>query len=62
MTNSPRADPELRSWLEWGAVYGPSFIRPLAEAVATADLQTYEILRPALLELKTRYPREGSIT
>jgi hypothetical protein len=34
------------------------FIRTIAEAATIADLPHYNLLRPVLLELKRRRPRE----
>jgi hypothetical protein len=59
MTRSPHSDDELRDWLRWGSINGPSFVRALAEAVSVADAQAYSVLRPALLELKAKYPQKG---
>jgi hypothetical protein len=36
---------------------GPSFRRTIAEAAFTADLNDYNLLRPALLELKREWPK-----
>jgi len=50
-------DLELRQW-----VYGifkmnaGSFLQTIAEAAQRADGENYEIIRPALLQLKKKYP------
>jgi len=53
-------DPKLLPWL-LGIVNGcpnPSgdFLRALAEAALRADAENYVTLRPALLDIRTRYP------
>ncbi|MGC1644510.1 MAG: hypothetical protein WA741_01670 [Candidatus Sulfotelmatobacter sp.] len=52
-------DVELLDWLRWSHENGPSFLRTIAEAVFTADLKNYNLLRPALLKLKETNPRTG---
>jgi hypothetical protein len=53
-------DPELASWL-LGIIYeqptkAGSFLRSLATAAFAADWENYQILRPALLTIRTKYP------
>jgi hypothetical protein len=46
-------DPELNSWLlELIADPSPSFLSALAEAVLTANLEDYAIVRPCLIRLR----------
>jgi hypothetical protein len=52
-------DVELLDWLRWSHENGPSFLRTIVEAVFTADLKNYNLLRPALLKLKETNPRTG---
>lgn len=54
-------DHELLPWL-LGIVNGkpvPSgdFLRSLADAALRADFLNYEVLRPALVEFRARYPK-----
>jgi len=58
MLFSANDDPELREWLRWATESGKasSFIRTIAEAASVADLPSYALLRPVLLELKHRAP------
>jgi len=52
-------DPELKSWLmELIADPSPSFLSALAEAVLTANLEDYAVLRPCLIRLREKYRRE----
>ena len=55
---SPDTDPELSQWLRWASERGntPMFVRQVAEAGVIACAPVYALLRPALLELKRRYP------
>jgi hypothetical protein len=41
-------DVELLDWLRWAEGDGPSFLRTIAEAAFTADLNDYNLLRPCL--------------
>jgi hypothetical protein len=41
-------DVELLDWLRWTEGDGPSFLRTIAEAAFTADLNDYNLLRPCL--------------
>jgi hypothetical protein len=41
-------DVELLDWLRWAQGDGPSFLRTIAEAAFTADLNDYNLLRPCL--------------
>jgi len=45
-------DAELHDWLRWAAQHGSNFLRTIAEAALVADLKSYNLLRPVLLELK----------
>ncbi|MGA2074369.1 MAG: hypothetical protein ABSH52_12780 [Terriglobia bacterium] len=51
-------DPELLGWPYWASRGGnvPSFVRTLVEAEIHACAGDHELLRPALLKLKGRYP------
>lgn len=56
-------DPELTPWLfgivnsnphpPWG------FVASIANAALRADSENYDILRPALLQFKAKYPKYG---
>jgi len=57
-------DPELFVWLQTAAGHfaperpaAGSFLQTVAEAAFRADAENYPILRPALLELKAKYPQ-----
>ena len=52
-------DVELLDWLRWAEENGPIFLRTIAEAAFTADLKDYNLIRPALLNLKEANPRTG---
>jgi hypothetical protein len=56
--DSAHTDPDLSQWLRWASERGntPMFVRTVAEAAHLACLPDYVLLRPALLELKRRYP------
>ena len=54
-------DPDLAPWL-FGVVrekphQAGGFLTALAEVAFLADLENYWILRPALLQLKEKYPK-----
>jgi hypothetical protein len=57
-------DDELNGWLlmilngdrERGIAPAGDFLKSLAQAALRADMFNYEILRPALLQLKSKYP------
>jgi hypothetical protein len=53
----PAADVELHDWLRWAEEDGSSFVKTMAEAALIADLKHYNLLRPALLELKREWPK-----
>lgn len=56
-------DPELNSWLlELIADPSPSFLSALAEAVLTANLEDYAIVRPCLIRFREKYVREAKKT
>jgi hypothetical protein len=56
-------DPELNSWLlELIADPSPSFLSALAEAVLTANLEDYAIVRPCLIRFRKKYRRETTKT
>jgi hypothetical protein len=49
-------DPELNSWLlELIADPSPSFLSAIAEAVLTANLEDYALVRPCLIRLREKY-------
>ncbi len=53
-------DEQLRDWL-YGVLHGRpvragGFLSALAQAAAAADGDNYEVLRPALLVFKGKYP------
>ena len=54
-------DNELAPWVYGILHHEPTkpgdFLLELASAVARADFENYPILRPALLHLKTKYPK-----
>lgn len=54
-----RNDEELQDWFCWQQEHECRFIRALIRAVEIANLQAYNLLRPALLQLKEKYPQEG---
>lgn len=51
-------DPELYKWLSnaMNKAGGGSFVYAVARAAFQADSENYMILRPALLQLKKKYP------
>lgn len=56
-------DPELNSWLlELVADPSPSFLNAIAEAVLTANLEEYTVVRPCLIRLRKKYRRETKKT
>ena len=56
-------DPELNSWLlELIADPSPSFLSAIAEAVLTANLEDYAVVRPCLIRLRKKYRRETKKT
>lgn len=55
-TCSAYTDTELRDWLRSTDQQGSGFLQVIAEAALVADLRSYKLLRPVLLELK----KEGS--
>lgn len=60
-------DPELSTWLMTAAGHtarpsGGGFVRTIAEAGLKADRDNYRILRPALLQLKAKYPQYAKVT
>jgi hypothetical protein len=61
-----QADPELLTWL-LGIYNGipsksGSFLESLALMALRADESNYEILRPALLLIRDKYPKYGTVT
>ena len=54
---SAYTDTELHDWLRWAEENGCGFLRVTAEAALIADLKHYNLLRPALLELKQEWPK-----
>lgn len=57
---SAYTDPELRDWLREVSEHGSNFMRAIAEAAFLADLKSYNLLRPVLLELKKEVSSEFS--
>jgi len=56
-------DPELNAWLlELIADPSPSFLSAIAEAVLTANLEDYAVVRPCLIQLKEKYRRGAKKT
>lgn len=57
-------DDELGPWIFGIADSRPtpagSFLRALADAALKADFENYQILRPALLQIRDRYPEYRS--
>lgn len=49
-------DPELFNWLFNARTQGGGFVSTIALAGLRADRENYQIVRPALLELKKKYP------
>jgi hypothetical protein len=49
-------DPELLEWLNNASQRGGGFVSSLANAGLKADWENYPILRPVLLEMRTKYP------
>jgi hypothetical protein len=58
VTDSAHTEPELSQWLRWTSERDntPMFVRSIAEAALIACSPDYLLLRPALVELKRRYP------
>src|SRR3990167_11013426 len=56
-----RDDAALRIWLMNARESGGSFIRAIANTAFWADDDNYAILRPALLQLKAKYPNYDDI-
>ncbi len=52
-------DDELVDWLVNASQKAGDFVKQLAEAGLRADHDNYPILRPALLQLKAKYPKYG---
>lgn len=50
-------DRELSDWLFNAVAGGGGFVSAIAEAAMRADGLNYPILRPALLQLKDKYPK-----
>ena len=57
MISPPATDEELHDWLRWVEENSSSFLKTTAEAALIADLKHYNLLRPALLELKLEWPK-----
>lgn len=49
-------DPELSDWLFNAQMQGGGFVSAISAAGLRADVDNYRIIRPALLELKKKYP------
>ena len=58
MLYSANTDPDLHDWLRWASESGeaPTFVKTVAEAAHIADLPSYDMLRPVLLELMRQRP------
>jgi len=56
MTWQEDGEPGVTSWLMNAVNFGDGFVHSFAEAAMRADSENYEIIRPALLKLKARYP------
>src|SRR3990167_3849308 len=54
-------DVELRQWLYNARERGGSFVKSLFFTAVSADDDNYAILRPALLQLKAKYPNYDDI-
>jgi hypothetical protein len=54
-------DMELYAWLNGAHAKAGDFLKAIAEAAFRADESNYAILRPALLELKAKYPKYESL-
>jgi hypothetical protein len=52
LTDSAYTDIELREWLRSEYERGSNFMRVLAEASFLADVHTYGVLKPVLIELQ----------
>jgi hypothetical protein len=50
-------DRELYPWLNGAHTKAGDFLKAIAEAAFRADESNYAILRPALLQLKAKYPK-----
>lgn len=50
-------DPELLEWLINASAHAGGFLSTLADAALRADGQNYPILRPAILDLRAKYPK-----
>ena len=48
-------DAELYDWLRGDAQHSSNFLQRIAEAALVADLKSYNLLRPVLLELKKEW-------
>ena len=57
--HSAFTDDELHDWLRWAQENGSSFLRTTAEAALLADLKHYNLLRPALLDLKKEWLKQA---
>jgi hypothetical protein len=56
-------DPELNSWLlKLIADPSPNFLSAIAEAVLTANVEDYAVVRPCLIRLRKKYRRETKKT
>lgn len=53
-------DPELRGWLRFQAENGNPFLRSLCASANGADVGEYQLLRPALVRFRSRYPEPNS--
>jgi len=59
-------EPEIENWI-YGIIdkmpyKAGGFLSTFAEAVIRADADNYEILKPAIEQLKAKYPKYGTAT
>jgi hypothetical protein len=53
-------DPELQEWLKHQVETGSGFVRSLAELATAANIHEFQVLRPALVTLRSHSPEPGS--
>jgi hypothetical protein len=49
-------DPELLAWLDNAQRQGGGFVSSVANAALVADWENYSLIRPLVLQLRTKYP------
>lgn len=57
--DSVATDTELHDWIRYQAENGNSFMRTLSEAAMLADIPSYLLLRPVLLQFRQLYPLDS---